>query len=235
MQNIKQLSKVIGVFLALSFAGVTMAAGSDSVCYGITAKGKLEHGCKLPYHGENFTAYSLLGWSLGRTYVHCRVAEVVLAAYEELNREYPDKVFVYGETGWASGGRFKPHKTHQNGLSVDFMVPLVDRSGGSVRLPASAFNKYGYAIEFDVKGGSGELTIDFEAVAAHILAIKRAADARKVKIRRVIFDPKLQPFLGATRAWTALKGRVKFSTLRSWVRHDEHYHIDFDIPCRPLE
>jgi penicillin-insensitive murein endopeptidase len=101
-----------------------MVAGSDSVCYGTTAKGKLEHGCRLSYHGENFTAYSLLGWRLGRTYVHCKVAEVVLAAYEELSREYPAKVFVYGETGWASGGRFKPHKTHQNGLSVDFMVPV---------------------------------------------------------------------------------------------------------------
>ena len=234
MVSIRQLSKVIWFVFALFFGGVAIAGGSDSVCYGSTAKGKLENGCKLPYHGENFTAYSFLGWSLGRTYVHCRVSEVVLAAYEDLKREYPDKVFVYGETGWASGGRFKPHKTHQNGLSVDFMVPVADRSGRSVPLPTSAFNRYGYGIDFDAKGSSGELSIDFEAVAAHILAIKRAADAMNVKIRRVIFDPKLQPFLGATRAWPALEGRVRFSGRRSWVRHDDHYHIDFDVPCRPF-
>jgi len=28
-------------------------------------------------------------------------------------------------------------------------------------------------------------------------------------------------------------GTVRFSTRRSWVRHDEHYHVDFDIPCEP--
>ncbi len=233
--NTRQRSNVLWVALALSLAGVNTAHGSDSICYGTTSQGKLEHGCKLPYDGENFTAYSLLGWTLGRTYVHCKVAEVMLAAYEDLDRRLPDKVFVYGETGWASGGRFKPHKTHQNGLSVDFMVPVVDRSGRPVPFPTSAFNKYGYAVDFDAKGRRSELSIDFEAVAAHILAVKRAADARQIRIRRVIFDPKLQPFLRGTKAWSALEGQVRFSERRSWVRHDDHYHIDFDIPCRPLK
>ena len=71
-------------------------------------------------------------------------------------------------------------------------------------------------------------------MAAHILAIKRAADAREVKIWRVIFDPKLQLFLHTTKAWPELEGQVRFSERRSWVRHDDHYHIDFEIPCRPL-
>jgi len=140
---IRQRGIVLRVSLALSLAGVTTTSGSDSICYGTTSQGKLEHGCKLPYGGEHFTAYSLLGWTLGRTYVHCKVAEVVLAAYEDLNRQHPNKVFVYGETGWASGGRFKPHKTHQNGLSVDFMVPVVDRSGRSVPLPTSSWTGAG--------------------------------------------------------------------------------------------
>lgn len=213
----------------------SQAIGSESICYGTTSKGRLEHGCKLPYRGENFTAYSRVGSMLGRTYVHCKVKEVMLAAYKALNQSEPNKVFVYGETGWASGGRFKPHKTHQNGLSVDFMVPVVDHTGKSVPLPTSAFNKYGYSIDFDAKGGHGDLTIDFEAVAAHILAIKQAADARGVKIWRVIFDPRLQPLLHATKAWSELKGQVTFLKHRSWVRHDDHYHIDFDVPCKPLK
>ena len=25
---------------------------------------------------------------------------------------------------------------------------------------------------------------------------------------------------------------VQFSKQRSWVRHDEHYHVDFSIPCQ---
>lgn len=230
----KQPYIVSTALLALVLAVAFPAMGADSICYGTTSKGKLEHGCKLPYAGDNFSAYSRLGATLGRTHVHCKVSAVVLAAYDDLRNSSPDKVFVYGETGWASGGSFKPHKTHQNGLSIDFMVPVVDKAGKSVPLPTSAFNKYGYEIDFDAKGNNGELTIDFEALAAHILAIKRAADVRQVKIWRVIFDPKLQPFLHTTKAWPGLEGQVKFSERRSWVRHDEHYHIDFEIPCRPL-
>lgn len=223
------------VFLLLVFAGSPDIFGAESICYGTTAKGKLEYGCELPYSGANFTAYSRIGSSLGRTYVHCKVSEVVLAAYKDLKEEYPDKVFVYGETGWESGGRLKPHKTHQNGLSVDFMVPVIDGSGKSVPLPTNMFNKYGYGLDFDAKGHYEDLTIDFEAMTAHILAIKKAAAAKHVKIWRVIFDPKLQSFLHSTRAWPELEGKVRFSSRRSWVRHDDHYHIDFDIPCKPLK
>jgi penicillin-insensitive murein endopeptidase len=196
--------------------------------------GKLENGCKLPSEGDNFTSYSSLGVMLGRTYVHCKVADVIKTAYKSMNDQYPQKVFMYGETGWASGGSFKPHKTHHNGLSVDFMVPVVDKAGKSVALPTNTFNKFGYAIEFDAEGRSEELTIDFEAITAHLLAIKKAADAKHVKIWRVIFDPKLQPFLKKTKSWLAIKDQIQFSKRKSWVRHDEHYHVDFDIPCKPM-
>ena len=194
----------------------------------------LENGCKLPYDGKNFAAYSFLGAALGRTYLHCKVADVVVAAYEYLALDRPDRIFRYGETGWASGGSFKPHKTHQNGLSIDFMVPVTDASGNSVPLPTNAFNQYGYAIDFDTAGRFEELGIDFEALTAHLLALKRAADAAQIKIRRVIFDPELQPYLHATRAWPALSGTLAFSQRRSWVRHDEHYHVDFELPCHPM-
>jgi penicillin-insensitive murein endopeptidase len=220
--------------LLLGLAVAPSASPAESICYGTTSNGRLENGCALPYEGENFTAYSRLGSVIGRTYVHCRVAEVVLAAYQALQRDYPDKVFVYGETGWASGGSFKPHKTHQNGLSVDFMTPVVNRAGESVPLPAHTFNRYGYDVEFDAGGRADELSIDFEAVTAHLLALKRAADAGQVRIWRVIIDPELQPFLRKTQAWPQLEGRLEFSKRRSWVRHDDHYHVDFDLPCRPL-
>lgn len=218
----------------VGIAAASSASPAESICYGTTSNGRLENGCALPYEGANFTGYSWLGSTIGRTHVHCRVAEVVLAAYEELQREYPDKVFVYGETGWPSGGSFKPHKTHQNGLSVDFMTPVVNGAGESVPLPAHVFNRYGYDVEFDTRGRTDELSIDFEAVAAHLLALKRAADSRQVRIWRVIFDPGLQPFLRGTKAWPHLDGRLEFSKRRSWVRHDDHYHVDFDLPCRPL-
>ena len=145
----------------------------------------------------------------------------------------PDVRFVYGETGLAEGGPFKPHKTHQNGLSVDFFVPVQNEKGESVPLSTNLFNKWGYDLEFDQRGRMDDLRIDFEAMAAHIAALLHAAQARGVGIWRVIFDPELQPFLRQTAALAELDGTVRFSTRRSWVRHDEHYHVDFDVPCKP--
>ena len=72
------------------------------------------------------------------------MATVLTEAYADVARTHPQLRFVYGETGFASGGPFEPHKTHQNGLSVDFFVPVRDEKGRSVPLPTSATNRWGY-------------------------------------------------------------------------------------------
>jgi len=136
---------------------------------------------------------------LGRTYVHSKVREVVLNAYKSIEISNPDKIYMYGETGLKNGGRFKPHKTHQNGLSVDFMVPVLNGQSQSVPLPTSIFNKAGYSIEFDKNGKFEDLTIDFEAISAHIKALHVEAKKAGIEIWRVIFDPVLQPFLFQTK------------------------------------
>jgi len=208
-------------------------AGGESRCFGSTSAGALRDGCKLPSSGDGFSAYSRLGPLLGRTWVHCSVRDVMLASYASLHEERPDSIFLYGETGLSNGGRFAPHKTHQNGLSVDFMVPVKDPSGQSVPLPTWPTNKFGYGIDFDSDGRYGNLTIDFEAMASHIHSVSDAAAAAGVGIWRVIFDPRLQPLLRQTQAWPRIK-HLQFSKRESWVRHDEHYHIDFELPCDSL-
>lgn len=234
-KSILVMARSFTLFLAfILFAEFPAVGERRSICRGTPERGSLENGCKLPEGGNNFTAYSTLGSSLGRTYVYCTVASVVNAAYEDIGRRLPDVRFVYGETGWARGGRFRPHKTHQNGLSVDFFVPVRDRSGRSVPLPTGVSNKWGYSIEFNQNGRAGNYVIDFDAMAAHLLALDRAARASGIGIRRVIFDPEIQPQLRKSKLWSELNGKMKFSTGRSWVRHDEHYHVDFDIPCEPL-
>lgn len=205
----------------------------DSTCYGSTSAGALRGGCKLPASGENFSAYSRLGPLLGRTWVHCSVRDVVLASYGLLEKERPASVFVYGETGLSGGGRFAPHKTHQNGLSVDFMVPVRNRAGESVPLPTWPTDRFGYGLEFDSDGRYADLTIDFEAMAWHIDAVSRAAVQAGVGIWRIIFDPDLQPLLRRTEAWPRIRD-LQFSDRRAWVRHDEHYHVDFQVPCEAL-
>jgi penicillin-insensitive murein endopeptidase len=51
----------------------------------------------------------------------------------------------------------------------------------------------------------------------------------------VIFDNQLQKHLFADPTGRKLVGLMPFSVKKPWVRHDEHYHIDFIIPCKSLK
>lgn len=210
------------------------ALAIESTCYGTTSKGRLENGVKLPSTGNNFVSYSKIAEIAGRTYVHSAVKAIVVNAYQKLEIEQPNKVFKFAETGFKQGGLFKPHKTHRNGLSVDFMTPVLDKNGKSVHLPTHALNKLGYNIEFDKNDTYDGLTIDYEALAAHIVALDKQAKKLGYGLWRVIFDPKLQPNLFKTQYAKYLKKHIRFSKKRAWVRHDEHYHVDFAVPCKKL-
>ncbi|QYF92843.1 hypothetical protein KY495_19315 [Massilia sp. PAMC28688] len=52
-------------------------------------------------------------------------------------------------------------------------------------------------------------------------------------IGQVILDPAFTVQLLATRRGPYLQRHVKFMKGKPWVRHDEHYHVDFAVPCRP--
>ena len=223
---------------SVALAGVLVWASgwsSDrpSTCFGSSSQGALREAWKLPHSGPNFRAYSGVGWFLGRTFVHSSVRDVVLDAYARIAAIDSELRFVYGETGFARGGRFRPHRTHQNGLSVDFMVPARDSSGRIKEIPTGAFEKFGYGLEFDEAGRRGALRIDFEAVALHLAELKRSAAHHHVRIARVIFDPKLREHLATTTAWKNIAD-LPFMLQPAWVRHDEHYHVDFDVSCQSL-
>ena len=210
------------------------ASAAGSVCYGKPGRGRLVAGVQLPLEGENFTAYSTAASLAGRTYVHSRVAGIVVTAYQSLATSRPHTKFVYGETGWPRGGKFRPHRTHQNGLSVDFFVPVLDTNGRSQPMPTSSWNKFGYGLEFDQLGRMPGLRIDFEAMAEHLVALDKAATAAGAGLSQVIVDREYLPLLYATRHGPWLKRRVHFLARKPWIRHDEHYHVDFQLPCRPL-
>jgi penicillin-insensitive murein endopeptidase len=103
-----------------------------------------------------------------------------------------------------------------------------------VALPASVFNKFGYGIEFVGTGLYRNLHIDYSAMAKHLLALKQAANRYGVKIVRVIFDNELQKQLFKTPEAASLRAELVFSTKKPWVRHDEHYHVDFMVSCAPI-
>lgn len=210
----------------------TIASATTSTCFGTTSHGHLKNGVQLPAEGDNFVGYSTIARLAGRTYVHSDVRDIIVASYQDLETEQPNKVFKYAETGFEGGGQFKPHKTHQNGLSVDFMTPVINEEGASVHLPTHPLNKFGYNIEFDTDDQFDGMRIDYEAIAAHIVTLHKQAQKRGYDLWRVIFDPKLQPNLFKTKYASYLKAHIQFSKKPSWVRHDEHYHVDFEIPCK---
>ena len=228
------MSRFLLLILFLAFDGGPAIATEPSKCFGTTSNGRLENGWQLPSEGRNFSSYSILGQALGRTYVHSTVNDVVVEAYAATSEILPDTVFVYGETGFKEGGEFKPHKTHRNGLSVDFMVPIRDDDNRSIPLPTHALNMWGYDLEFDESGRLDGWTIDYEAIAEHVFQLHQAARHKGIEIWRVIFDPQLQPMLHESPRWPYLSANVQFSTIRSWVRHDDHYHVDFKLPCEPV-
>jgi penicillin-insensitive murein DD-endopeptidase len=221
---------VVGFTAYVAWLGIEW--DRPSICRGSVARGSLEGGRRLPHMGDNYRAYSTLGFLLGRTFVHGAVRNAMRDAYAQLSRSHPELRFVYAETGWPWGGSFAPHKTHANGTAADFHVPVRTLDGRVSELPTSPFNQFGYAVEFDSSGRSGSHQIDFEAMALHLLALDQAARSHGIKIQRVTFDVGLQPKLAATPSGTQVMRRLAFNKRQAWVRHDEHYHVNFAVACR---
>lgn len=209
----------------------SFASAAPSQCVGRPGKGSLENGVRLPLTGANFSAYSKIAAAAGRTWVHSTTADIVLAAYAGAQNVMPGVHYVYGETGLEHGGRFRPHRTHQNGLSVDFFVPVRDAAGRSVPLPTDVLTRFGYDIEFDASGAYQQYRIDFAALAEHLYRLDVAARAADARIAQVIFDSAYMAPLLATRRGPYLKRHVSFMKGKPWVRHDEHYHVDFAVAC----
>lgn len=222
---------VFALFVA-TLAGAANAIAGPSQCYGTVSHGRITDSVSLPASGTNFIAYHTEPASHGRTHVHSTVAEIIVATYAALATTRPHTTWVYGETGVAAGGPFPPHRSHQNGTSVDFFVPVINAIGKSTPLPTDADTHYGYDIEFDAQGRYRDYRIDFDAMAEHLYQLQREAKARSVDIALVIFDLPYLPRLFATHRGAYLKRNLVFMKTRPWVRHDEHYHVDFAIPCK---
>jgi penicillin-insensitive murein endopeptidase len=238
MRRIAYFVAALAVLTAVILAwgntlAIALESPTSSRSIGTPAQGRLVHGKRLPTSGPNFAAYSRLGAAVGRNGVHSTIRAAIIEAYHTLERSAPHSLFVYGETGWPSGGRFRPHRTHQNGLSADFMVPVRGADGDPVWFPTRPWTRFGYDIEFDSTGFAGHLRIDFDAIAFHLAALDQAARRRGSAIERVIFAPELERALKDDAKRRNLVGGLPFMRARPWVRHDEHYHVDFTNPSRP--
>lgn len=233
-ERFKKPLKIAGVMtvvltlLLYLFPSLLMVFENDrpSIAHGTVANGSIENAKRMYFRGDNFVTHSFPGYLAGRTFGHDRVRTTILDAYKTCETTCPEVTFVLGEIGCKGGGQFLPHRTHRNGLSVDFMTPLL--KDGTPYRTHHLFNLWGYRLEFDNKGKKGNLEIDYETMAKHIIALEKAAAKNGLGIQKVIFDPVLRPYLLQTPSGKKIK-HLPYTKNRVIVRHDDHYHIDFKL------
>ncbi len=218
--------------MALALAATTVVAAPESVSVGAPAHGSLLGGVSLPTAGDGFVTYSRLGNWLGRQYVNSRVRDTLIPAFAALHAAQRDRVFVVGETGLQKGGPFRPHRSHQNGLSVDILMPVRNRAGQRVLTPTPPWQKFGYSLEFDAQGRGDGLTIDFASLAELLAELGRDAPQHGLTVERIIVAPEYVDRVLAAAGGRAAALADRFMRRPAWVRHDEHVHVDFRVVAR---
>jgi penicillin-insensitive murein endopeptidase len=133
-----------------------------------------------------------------------------------------------------TGGDMWFHWTHENGTSVDFMVPT--KNGNTKTRLSDYAGLVHYLFKFNEDGKfslNHHTEIDFDAIANHLMAIDDAAKTHGLRIRKILFNTELQDNLFATPAGQKLLARdLNFIPhLNDLVNmfHDDHYHVDFEL------
>jgi penicillin-insensitive murein endopeptidase len=205
-----------------------------SKAIGTVSKGSLVHGKLIPFQGDNFCYYDTISYLDDRAFVHHKVREVVLAAYQDMATRFPGRLFTIMECSKRDGGKIWPHRTHQNGLSIDFMVPMSAQG-----LPFYGLDTLGFAhylLDYDGDGTVEQYPdahIDFEVLAAHLLALQLQARQQGLQITKVLLRKELLDNLYASALGPQLKAsKLYFPTALEPlinVLHDNHYHVDFGL------
>lgn len=219
----------------LSIPEMTHVNTGTSVSRGSVRDGKLENGWLIPFKGDNHRYFSYFSYYiLNNAYVHSSVYHTIMDTYATCEGTCPDRQFVLMECSGKHGGQMLVHWTHQNGLSVDFMVPK--KNDNSKTILSNYMGMPHYLLQFN---GDGRLSfnrktvIDFEAMAHHILALDDAAQKNGLRIRKILFHTDMHDNLFSSAPGQILQQRdIRFiSRLDDLVNrfHDDHYHVDFEM------
>jgi len=204
-----------------------------SKAIGSVRNGKLENAWLFPYSGPNFRYFSPLSYFiLNNAYTHSTTWKVVMDAYETCEKTCPGIQFRLMECSKRDGGKMLIHRTHQNGTSIDFMVPKKNQNGQTKWI--DWIGMWHYLLDFDSKGRllfAKGTEIDFETLGKHILAVDDAAHANGMRIRKIILREEVVDDLYRTDSGKEVKRRGIYLVrgLHGFVNqvHDDHYHVDF--------
>jgi penicillin-insensitive murein endopeptidase len=210
--------------------------GNDlpSKSIGSVSNGSLVNGKLLPFSGTNFRYFDTTSYLYKRAFVHDQLLKSVLSCYKECEIAFPSHSFCIMECSNEKGGKIAPHHTHQNGLSIDFMTPLL--KDGKAYYALDSLGAEHYLLEFDAEGKNSvdkTIEIDFETVAHHLWILEQAAHKNGLKISKVIWKLELKDKLFATEYGKKLKAQnIYFAQNLTPIinsLHDNHYHVDFEF------
>ncbi|MDX2360475.1 MAG: penicillin-insensitive murein endopeptidase [Crocinitomicaceae bacterium] len=204
----------------------------DGKSIGTVSNGSLENGSLIPFSGDNYRYFDTSSYLSGRAFSHQRVVRSLTECYAAFYEAGEARTFRVMECSNEHGGRLFPHRTHQNGLSVDLMTPLLKNGERFEELDNMGLTHYSLAFNDDGElSDDPNVTIDFDMIAQHLLALNEAAKKNGLKITKVIFKMELKDELYASVHGTELKNSGIYITknLSPLINelHDDHYHVDF--------
>ncbi|SFT40758.1 penicillin-insensitive murein endopeptidase [Lishizhenia tianjinensis] len=199
---------------------------------GTPANGSLNHAKILPPKGKNFFYFDSTSYLKDRAFTHSDIRDIVLNTYANLDVIYPGRIFSIMEASNKKGGKMDPHRTHQNGMSVDFMFPKLKNGVPYHHLDTLGFLHY--LLDFDENGRYTKdttISIDFETSTHHIYLLALEAEKLNYAIEKVLIYTEYKDELFRTTYGKKLKQKgiyfAQYLTPKINNLHDDHYHIDF--------
>ncbi len=212
---------------------ISASAQNQSTSEGTPKSGSMKNAWRLPRRGPNFIYFSKYSYYiLKNSHTNSKVYQTVIDTYDQLYELHPERKYVLMECANKKGGKMTFHRTHQNGMSIDFMSPLVKKGEPKYYKGLGFFR---YLMNFDANGckrNNHKVRIDFDGITEHIYYLEKNARKNGLKISKVIFKINLKEQLLATEYGRKLKSmNIYFvQKLPKLVdnAHDDHYHVDFE-------
>lgn len=211
-----------------------------SISCGTPGNGSLKNAYQVDYKTGNYKYFSPLSYYLmGNGYVNSKLYHTIMDSYKECKKTCPNKTFRIMECSDKKGGKLLLHRTHGNGLSVDFMVPKI-KNNKQYR----CYDRLGlwhYLLNFDSSGrlkANKKVSIDFMTMGKHIIALDNAARNNGLIISKVILKIDLKDDLFQTKPGQEIRRRGMYFARHLPehvdILHDDHYHVDFKYNNNPL-
>ncbi|MBX7225551.1 MAG: hypothetical protein K1X55_05940 [Chitinophagales bacterium] len=206
-----------------------------SISIGKLNNGKLVNAYQVPFLMRNAAYFSFVSYFISDNgFVHSSVYKTIIDGYAICEHTCPHNYFRIMECSGEKGGKLRLHRTHQNGRSIDFMVPKL--KNGKPFMALDHLGLWHYNLSFTDEGKwlkNSKVALDFETMAKHILALDDAGKKNGVSIERVILKIELKDDFYRTKSGKEVQRRgIYFAkSLPEGINsaHQDHYHIDFKI------